>query len=250
MYVDSEDSNGLFYFSNEAHCYDFSFQPISCHHIELNRNATTLPRDLKRSLVFEDLEQRNLMAAWVSQGPFSSINGQVEGITNRPVSGAIHAVIAHPTNPDILYAGSINGGVWKTTNATNASPSWTPTTDNQSSNSIGALAFDQADPTFQTVWAGNGRYGSFGQRGGTRSGLLRTTDGGTTWTRITGNGVLVGKNISGIVANGSTIVVSVNIADATSNATTGIFRSSDGGIDFYASQQCRGDQRASFWTFV
>ncbi len=189
-------------------------------------------RSSKRALIFEDLEQRNLMAAWVSQGPFSSINGQVEGITNRPVSGAIHAVIAHPTNPDILYAGSINGGVWKTTNATNASPSWTPTTDNQSSNSIGALAFDQADPTFQTVWAGNGRYGSFGQRGGSRSGLLQTTDGGATWTRISGNGVLVGKNISGIVANGLTIVASVNIADATSNTTTGIFRSTDGGSTF------------------
>jgi GEVED domain len=189
-------------------------------------------RSSKRTLFFEDLEQRKLMAAWVSQGPFSSINGQVEGITNRPVSGAIHAVIAHPTNPDIVYAGSINGGVWKTANATSASPSWTPTTDNQSSNSIGALAFDQADPTFQTVWAGNGLYGSFGRRGGSRDGLLRTTDGGTTWTRITGNGALGWKNISGIAANGLTIVISVNIADITANSTTGIFRSIDGGSTF------------------
>lgn len=198
---------------------------------KLKGNSIRLVR-FKRALFFEDLEQRNLMAAWVSQGPFSSINGQVEGITNRPVSGAIHAVIAHPTNPDIVYAGSINGGVWKTSNATSASPSWIPTTDNQSSNSIGALAFDQADPSFQTVWAGNGLYGSFGRRGGSRDGLLRTTDGGTTWTRITGNGVLGWKNISGIAANGLTIVVSVNIADITANSTTGIFRSIDGGSTF------------------
>jgi hypothetical protein len=204
-------------------------RPFVDSHCSRNRNR--IHRTLKRALRFEDLEQRNLMA-WVSQGPFSSINGQVEGITNRPVSGAIHAVIAHPTNPDILYAGSINGGVWKTSNATSASLSWTATTDDQSSNSIGALAFDQADPTFQTVWAGNGLYGSFGRRGGPRAGLLQTTDGATTWTRVTGNGVLVGKNISGIVANGSTIVVSVNIADTTNNANTGIFRSTNGGAVF------------------
>ncbi len=154
---------------------------------------------------------------------------------NRPVSGAIHAVIAHPTNPDILYAGSVNGGVWKTTNATSASPSWSTTTGTQSSNSIGALAFDTADATSQTVWAGNGRFSSYSRIGGSREGLLRTTNGGATWSRINGNGALGGKNISGIAANGSTIVVSVNIADATANANVGIFRSTDGGSSFRRS---------------
>src|SRR5262245_66386599 len=33
--------------------------------------------------------------AWVLRGPNPTFNGQVEGVTNRPVSGAIHAVVAH-----------------------------------------------------------------------------------------------------------------------------------------------------------
>lgn len=196
------------------------------------RKSSSRKVQFKRSLIFESLEARSLMAAWVNQGPFSSTNGQVEGITNHPVTGAIHAVLAHPTNPDILYIGSINGGVWKTTNATSANPTWTTTTDSQSSNSISTLTFDSADATSQTVWAGNGRYSSYGRIGGNREGLLQTTNGGTSWNRVTGNGFLVGKNISGLAANGSNIVVAVNIADATANGTVGIFRSTTSGSAF------------------
>ncbi len=163
---------------------------------------------------------------------FSATAGQVEGITNRPVVGAIHTLLAHPTNADVLYAGATNGGVWKTTNATAASPTWTPLTDTQSSQSIGAMTFDLADPTFQTIYAGNGSYSSYGRIGGSRDGLLRSTDGGSTWTRITGGGTLTGKNISGLAVNGNTIVVSVNTSNVFSTANLGIFRSTNGGSTF------------------
>ena len=70
---------------------------------------------------------------WVQQGPGPTINGQDEGITtplgNNPVSGCIQAVAPHPTDPTILYVAGVNGGVWKTTNATAATPTWTPLTD-------------------------------------------------------------------------------------------------------------------------
>jgi hypothetical protein len=72
-------------------------------------------------------------------------------MTNKFVCGAIHAVITHPTDPSIVYIGEVNGGVWKTTNATAASPSWTTTTSDMPSLSIGALAFDPLDATVQTV---------------------------------------------------------------------------------------------------
>lgn len=185
----------------------------------------------RRRLVLEKLETRRLMV-WEAAGPFGATNGQVEGIANRPVSGAMHALLAHPTNADVLYAGATNGGVWKTTNATAAAPTWVPTTDTQTSQSIGAMAFDLADPTVQTLYAGNGLYSSFGRIGSARDGLLKTIDGAATWTRVTGGGVLTGKGISGIVANGNNIVLSVNIADSFTYSNIGIFRSTDGGNSF------------------
>ncbi|MCB1064369.1 MAG: hypothetical protein KDN20_15805, partial [Verrucomicrobiae bacterium] len=169
---------------------------------------------------------------WLPQGPSPISGGQVEGMTNKYVCGAIHAVIAHPTDPDIVYIGAVNGGVWKTNNATAASPTWTTTTDGEDSLSIGALAFDPNDVTGNTVWAGIGRFSSYSRNGGTRAGLLKTTDGGATWQLVNGGGTLTGKNISGVVARGNTILVSVNVADSGGNSARGIWRSTNGGTTF------------------
>src|SRR5262249_6791113 len=86
------------------------------------------------------------------------------------MSGAVHAVAPHPTDRDTLYIGSANGGVWKTTNATAASPTWTPLTDDQASRSIGALEFDRTDGAHDTLVAGIGRFSSFQRRGGPLTG--------------------------------------------------------------------------------
>ncbi len=170
--------------------------------------------------------------AWVSQGPTQVTNGQVEGLDaqGNPVSGAVHTALAHPTDPDILYIGAVNGGIWRTTNATASEPTWEALTDTIDSLSIGALQYDLSDPTFNTIVAGIGRFSSFARVGGERIGILRTTDGGDTWTVLDGGGVLVGKNISGIAANGNVIVVSVNTAGSV--AETGIYRSTNGGATF------------------
>ena len=86
---------------------------------------------------------RKTDGTWNDQGPGPNRNGQVQNLTpNNEVSGAIHAVVAHPTDPNILYVGAVNGGVWRTTNATAASPTWTPLTDFEQSLSIGALEMD------------------------------------------------------------------------------------------------------------
>ncbi len=176
---------------------------------------------------------------WTAQGPGPISGGQVEGITNGHVCGAIHTVVTHPTNADIVYIGAVNGGVWKTTNATAAAPTWATTTDAFGSLSISALTFDPLDATGNTVWAGNGRYSSYAQIGGSRSGLLRTTDGGATWTAVDGGGILVGKNISGIVVRGNTILVSVNTGDVAGNTNHGVWRSINGGASF--TQMAVGD---------
>lgn len=172
-------------------------------------------------------------AFWVAQGPGPSQGGQSENASpNNEVTGAVHVVLPHPTNPNILFLGGVNGGVWRTSNAQASPPSWTPLTDFQGSMSIGALAFDRADVTSTTIWAGIGRVSSFAQFGGPRTGLLKSSNSGTSWTAVDGGGTLVGKNISGLYVKGNIIVVSVNTADTFTLSNTGIFRSTDGGSTF------------------
>jgi hypothetical protein len=57
-------------------------------------------------------------ANWEEQGPGAVLDGRnVEGIPGTPLIGAIQAVAIHPFNPNIVFIGSVNGGIWRTTNA-------------------------------------------------------------------------------------------------------------------------------------
>lgn len=185
------------------------------------------------SRAFQPAAAPAIGGAWQAQGPGPTRNGQVENIVpNNEVAGSIHALAPHPTDASILFAGAVNGGVWRTRNATASSPNWTPLTDELSSLSIGALAFDPTDPTHNTLVAGVGRHSSFAQRGGPRTGIQRTTDGGDSWVEIDGAGVLLGKNVSGIAARGSVLMVAVNVADVNTHPNVGLFRSTDTGVTF------------------
>jgi hypothetical protein len=161
---------------------------------------------------------------WRPQGPRPTTGGQVEGIVDREVVGAVKAVAVHPTNPDIVYAGAVNGGVWRTGNARAARPTWTQLTDGQLSLSMGAMAFDPTDGTHRTLVAGTGRFSSMNRSGGALIGLLRTTDEGLTWTTLGGGGLFRAFHICDVAPRGHTIVAAANNA--------GIFRTTDAGASW------------------
>lgn len=160
---------------------------------------------------------------WVSRGPSPTQSAQVSVPPNNEVSGAIQSIAAHPTNADILYIGAVNGGVWKTLNATAAQPAWTPLTDSLPSQSISAVALDPLDVTQQTLLAGTGRFSNFAQRGDDEIGVYRTTNGGASWT-VLGAPTLVGQKLIAVAARGSTLFAA--------STTGGLFRSTNTGASF------------------
>ena len=186
--------------------------------------------------MLEQMEERILLSVtipvWEAQGPTPITNGQTENIAStgpgpNPVTGAIHDIALHPTNSNIAYIGTVNGGIWQSTDFTSANPTYTPMTDHFPGTSIGALEFDPTDASNNTLYAGNGVFSSFGRRGTPLSGLLRTTDGGNTWNQV-GVVDLSGRSISGIVARGNTILVAAN----NLGAGQGVYLSTDGGVNF------------------
>lgn len=171
--------------------------------------------------------------AFIEEGPGPIDNGQSENTTpSNQAVGAAHTVVCHPTDANTIYVGFVNGGIWKTTNAGSNPPVWSAQTDGVGSFSIGALEFDPADTSNQTLVAGIGRFSSLGRFGGNRLGLLRTTNGGEDWSIINGSGVMIGKNIAGVAARGAVIVAAVDLADNFTFSNIGIFRSTNFGASF------------------
>ena len=205
------------------------------HHEESQRlegGAARVAADLTVSALAITANLPATGGTWVSQGPGPNRNAQVQNLTpNNEVSGAIHVIVPHPTDANVLYVGAANGGVWRTTNGTAASPTWTPLTDFEQSLSIGALAMDPGN--VQVLVAGFGRFSSFGGdppfqvAGGPLGGLIRTADGGATWSVID-DPLLVGEHISGVASRGAVLLAGANDFFGGGGAG-GLFRSTDTG---------------------
>jgi len=159
-------------------------------------------------------------ASWVAQGPAPMIHGQAFTVNpDNPVTGAVHAVAPHPTNASIVYAGTVNGGVWRSDNALALAPTWRPLTDFLPSLNIGAIALDRNNAN--VVIAGTGRWSSDANEGGSQGEVLISRDGGANWTVIA-DPLFFGQKLSGVVIRG-------NVVLAAAIDFAGLVRSTNGG---------------------
>ena len=99
------------------------------------------------------LSPRVLSNAWTSIGPFPLANGQTNTF-ETPVSGRVPAIAVHPTNPDIVYVGAAQGGVYR---STNGGQTWTQLFDAADTQVVGAVAISPSNP--EIVYVGTGEAG-------------------------------------------------------------------------------------------
>ena len=120
----------------------------------------------------------------VEPAPAQSIdNAKLEAMAPRAIgpagmSGRVTAIEAVVSNPDIVYAGTASGGLWK---STDGGTTWDPIFDEQPVHSIGSIAIDQDNP--DVVWVGTGE-GNPRNSQNAGDGVFRSMDGGRTWTRV------------------------------------------------------------------
>ena len=96
-------------------------------------------------------EKDTLTAAWTELGPNPIPNGQSIAGAALAVSGRTISIAVHPTNPNIVYVGAAQGGLYRTTDG---GATWTPLLDNALSLAIGAVAIAPSQP--DTVYVGTG----------------------------------------------------------------------------------------------
>lgn len=150
----------------------------------------------------------SLLAPWVSRGPAPIPNGQTTTLVSS-VSGRVTAIDVHPTNPDIAYVGTAQGGLYRTTDG---GANWTPLMDAAASVSIGAVTINPVTPTQVFVGTGESNRSADSYAG---IGLYRIdnaesaspTLNGPFATRVAGTGTAVSTGIAFTNTSISKIVV-------------------------------------------
>jgi len=182
-------------------------------------------------------------AGWVNLGPapLESQSGTFFSyglVTGRATSVAVDQSDA---TGNTVYLGGAFGGLWKSTNAADATPAnvtWTPLTDQEASLATGAVS---VKPDGSVLLVGTGEpdnaidsyYGV---------GILRSTDKGVQWTLISsadGNAhpfAGLGVNKFAWLPNGNTVVAATattakgfNEGNITSQTNRGLYLSTDAG---------------------
>lgn len=129
-----------------------------------------------------------------------------------------------PRNAEVMYAGGVSGGVWK---STDAGASWQPLSDDAVNLNIGALAIHPQQP--DVLYAGTGElYRDSGMPWSpmSGSGILKSSDGGVSWSPLLATQNADFRYVSDIVFSPR----DPNRLYAATNS--GIWRSRDGGATF------------------
>lgn len=161
------------------------------------------------------------------QTPWKFLGPQPAGQDAGALAGRVTALAVDPRDPEIAYLGSAGGGVWKTTDGGRR---WTALTDTQVSLVIGALALDPSNPDI--VYAGTGEANACDMclPG---AGILKSTDGGASWTHIAGSFVVGqfarGARFAGLAVHESGKVLLAAVYFVGVPGLPGIYRSADEG---------------------
>jgi photosystem II stability/assembly factor-like uncharacterized protein len=134
------------------------------------------------------------------------------------IGGRTRHLLFDPTNADVMYAAAVAGGVWK---SVDAGRSWRQLTDLAIPNiAVSSLALDPAAP--RTLYAGTGE-GYFNADGVRGAGIFKTTDAGSTWTRLASTNTADFRFVNDVV-------VSPRSSNRLYAATrSGVWRSTNGG---------------------
>jgi hypothetical protein len=171
--------------------------------------------DVKRNFsTSTDVASRNQLFPWINQGPMNGNDGL----------GRFDKIAFHPTNPNIIFAGSPHGGLFKTTNAGN---NWEPISGFLPALGISGIAIHPTNADIIYVLTGEANTGGYFGNDylSISDGVYKTTNGGVSWLKTADFTSLQNINYLGRDLIINPINPDILLA-ATSN---GLFRTDNGG---------------------
>ena len=187
---------------------------------------------------------------FTEQGPGPILASSVVAPASAPLAGAVQSLAVDPFDDQILFAGTVNGGVWR---STNGGASWTALTDALPTLAISALTIAPRDADGAlldagtavdklVLYAGTGSFSSLSGSGGIGVGLIRSFDGGETWS-VLAVSTLATLRIAAVVALDQGSNAEFEDRDHQTVLVAGdggLFRSTDSGVTFTKSTGVTG----------
>ena len=218
-------------------------RPASAHRLEAKIHASRMPlvRPGANSLAFgiKPLPGVPLLGGcdWTEVGPSPEDDSRdsATAYLYGNVSGRVTSLALDTSGGQTtLYVGTAYGGVWKSTNSTSGSPTFSPISDPTQSLAVGAVALDPNNPS--TIYVGSGELNMDGDSY-YGVGIFRSPDGGNSWTLAsTSNvGTFEGLACSKILvdpSNPATVLAAMGFAcchSGLNNLNQGVYRSTDSG---------------------
>lgn len=157
--------------------------------------------------------------------------GEWESLGPENIGGRTLCLAFHPTNEDIIFAGSASGGLWRTTTQGVGRFAWEPVPTGFPVLGVAAIAIDPDDPntmligTGETYAVGYAEPGTVNRltRGSYGIGILKTTDGGDSWSHVLPFSQDDIKGVQDLEINPN------NSLEVFAATTDGVYRSLDGG---------------------
>jgi subtilisin-like proprotein convertase family protein len=195
----------------------------------------------QRKYPFDELPENARRNAWLSRpadadGP-ETANWQSIGPTPTTgwvsnnwgvTSGRINAIAVAPNNAQLILIGGATGGIWR---SANGGTTFSSVSDNHVDLAVGSIAFAPSSPSIVYAGMGDKANDYFG------TGVLKSTDGGQTWTQVNNN-TLPGQGKINKIQVDPTNPNRVYIAQHSvrqgnnPNNLSGIWVSTDGGVNW------------------
>lgn len=193
------------------------------------REGEAGPRYAAGQVMSELSKARQLQQKFASRTGYKKDN-VLDFIERGPgnVAGRTRSIVVLPGDPDqnTWLAGSVGGGVWKTTDA---GQTWVHLTEGLPNLATTTVAICEAQP--EIIYVGTGE--SFAGDGINGSGMYKSTDAGATWTLLSSTTSLVEfQNINRIIVDPSDpdyVVACGRQSNFGGTFVSGIYYSTDGG---------------------
>jgi photosystem II stability/assembly factor-like uncharacterized protein len=191
-----------------------------------------------RKMKDDEERNKNLRSSKITSEAAVVMSTSWTPLAPKNFGGRIISLAFHPTDANIMWVGSASGGLWKTTNGGTGAVdgiNWVNVPTGFPVLGISSIAVNQSNAN--EIYLGTGEvYNSGGIgyqghnertfRGSYGIGVLKTTDGGTTWSKALDFSASSLKGVADIIINPS------RPATVFAATTDGVYRSQNSGANW------------------